>query len=704
MSKITADFRRAALRRGIIVRPNRTYSVEPHILNAATIEFANLGYQVTPDALHGLSATALKQALEDARGIIGADRDLTPIYPGFPQQVQNLDTLTLLVEQVLHYWSFGQFLPNYQDVEREGLPLEDMVRADRPLTVEKASKAAVQVIEGLTSQAVAMSDDDKNLLAEALNVITADLDTVARIYATADNRENGDSFLRGVRDTQKIAGDDLFQALAPKTKHLDSLLRLTLLFYTEAASPGSEDDYKVACETMGRKNLPVIHTISMPRASRRALVSAIPGLTRGFNMDRLVARREVWRKIMRAVHPYDLSLTEQERTALDVLHGNTPYRTLNSLVEGHMEDKEADEAVRLLAENQPGNLVRRSAALARIYAALGQAPEALVDAITKHCSHVPLTTLISGYNGILVARDTHARLSRVTGQRNSLVERNIVPIPEDAQEALLTAFKDAMRTSLSRSSKPEGSVGVIGKTPVPLVRRDASTTERVMDRGAVVATAGEGDTLRMFSHWRNTGSEADYLDAGVALVSRDFETLDAMSWDTWNSYREFGTYSGDKLVRPGDSAVEYYDLNLPKLRKKRPEVGWLVFSLISYNGYHVLSELDAVAGMMFRSDAEAGAPFDPRSVVSAFSPTVDARQALPYAFNMDTGEMLWLDSSSGSMATGASISHDETVGDIVRDELRPRLSYGELASLWAEAHGVSTSEEPVDRQAILNLL
>jgi hypothetical protein len=84
------------------------------------IEMANYGYRVSPEDLQGMSTAALRAMLDDARAIKGADRDMTPIYPGFPKQVQDLDTLTLIVEQILHYWSGGTFLPDYPHVVREG--------------------------------------------------------------------------------------------------------------------------------------------------------------------------------------------------------------------------------------------------------------------------------------------------------------------------------------------------------------------------------------------------------------------------------------------------------------------------------------------------------------------------------------------------------------------------------------------------------
>jgi hypothetical protein len=78
---------------------------------------------------------------------------------------------------------------------------------------------------------------------------------------------------------------------------------------------------------------------------------------------------------------------------------------------------------------------------------------------------------------------------------------------------------------------------------------------------------------------------------------------------------------------------------------------------------------------------------------------------LPLAFDLETRELIWLDASSGSTQTGVSAAQDSTIGPVVRDELaRPRLTMGRLAELWAEAHGVDTTDAAVDREALLALL
>jgi hypothetical protein len=239
---------------------------------------------------------------------------------------------------------------------------------------------------------------------------------------------------------------------------------------------------------------------------------------------------------------------------------------------------------------------------------------------------------------------------------------------------------------------------------VPLVRRDAATTDREMERGADFAVAGEGDTLRIFSHWNNNQNSSGYMDIGLVILDSNFESVAVLTWNSWSAHRDLGTYSGDKLVYPGSSAAEYFDLNLTKVRAKFPNAIYAAMTIQSYSGWPT-SKVDIIAGAMLRSKPDSGEVFDARSVATAFKPTTDSLQSVPFAIDLRSGKMVWIDSSSGSTTSGMSSTGDTSIGSIVYDELeRPRLTLGELAILWAKAHGAETVDEPVNQKELAKLL
>jgi hypothetical protein len=706
MSKITAEFRSSALRRGLLVKTAKG-STNDALAFAGAIELANLGFVVSPADLATVSEATITDTVKQARAIIGADRDMTPIYPGFPKQVQELSTMTLLVEQILHYWSAGALLPDYPSVVRDGLPIADMLRNARALRVVSAAEAARELIAELVSHPVALSVDDKNLLESAMMLQRPSVELIVETVKKSRNGENVQSFLAAVLASGAVSPDELALAVIPVVSNSDVLLRAVLTLFANPVSPEDEkrvENYTLAVNNLADRHSRAVRMLNVPRPVRRAVVEKLGKASDGYRADAVVGRQNLWRKVMTAVHPYDFKLSDAEKRIADVIHSNIEYRTLNSLIEEAMAKGEVVTAVELLAEHQPGNLLRRLVALLRLVKSTKDA-KFLAKNVRRVGSKSNLTTLISAYNGVLAANDNSARVTRVAGINNTMVERaDVVKVEEEHLTLLRKALKKAMRDCLANKTSPAGPVAVNSSAAVPLVRRDAATADRQMDRGSEFAIAGEGDTLRIFSHWNNNQRDSGYMDIGLVILDNNFEHLAVLTWNSWADHRDLGTYSGDKCVYPGDTAAEYFDLDLKKVRAKFPHAIYAAMTIQSWSGWPT-SKVDIIAGAMLRSKPNSGEVFDARSVSTAFKPTTDSTQSVPLAVDLRSGKMLWVDSSNGSTASGVSSTGDNSIGSIVYDELeRPRFTLGELATLWAKAHGVETVDAPVEQKELMKLL
>ena len=714
MATITATLRQAALRRGILIENlTGTSPASDAVRYAAVLELANLGFLVQPDDLKGFSTKALTSTIEGARKVIGADRNMKPIYPGFPKQVEELSTLQLLMEQILHYWTAGRFLPSHPDEVREGLPLEDMLRSARQLRLLSADVALEELLSELVKAPVALSSDDRELLAELTKVVYGE--GFHRTLSTADlvrsstNGENIQVFGEALRDHASKAvhsKDDYFTAVSFGIRNSDHLLRVILSFYGAPAADRWVENYKLAVGTLADRHFRAVRFSSVPRHQRQRIVDALGKLADGYKADRLVARQNLWRRIFKGLHPYDLKLTVESKRALDIVHSNIDYRTLNSVIEQALENRKISEAVELLAEHQPGNLLRRLVAILRLTTKKTDA-KILAKRVAEVGSKATLSTLISSYNGVLGANDEHARVNRVAGLNNTMLDRGAVEkIDANFQAEILGALDKAIETVLKSKAAPMAPVGIVGEASVPLVRRDAASTDRVIDRGAEFGLVGEGDVLRIFGHWNNNMDAGSYMDIGAVVLDEDFKEVSVSTWNSWQGARSWSTYSGDKFVKPGDSAAEFIDVKIAELKRSIRGARWVAMTVQSWAGWPTAS-VDFIAGAMLRQKAgiQKGEVFDARTVTTAFKPTTKSTQSVPFAVNLETGKILWLDSSNGSTGAGNSASNDGTVGSIVYDEVaRPKLSMGRLAELWASAHGVATIQEPVDRDALLELL
>ena len=62
-----------------------------------------------------------KELIPALKALIGADKEYIVMYPNFPKQVAEADDAELWINAILHYISFGTWLPEYEKVERAPL-------------------------------------------------------------------------------------------------------------------------------------------------------------------------------------------------------------------------------------------------------------------------------------------------------------------------------------------------------------------------------------------------------------------------------------------------------------------------------------------------------------------------------------------------------------------------------------------------------
>lgn len=711
MTQITQELTQNAMRQGIVLQSGKTKKpADTNVVYAAVIEMANLGYCVAPEQLQSFNTTMLKDMINNARIIVGADRNMVPVYPGFPKQVQELSTMTLLVEQILHYWSAGTLIPDYPNIVRDAISIEDIANiTPKTLEVKSVSEASTFFVKELTQRKIALSDSEQEILRGAVKAVHMTLDEAVDLAKNSSQGENIQTFVKAFADryAKTYSVNQLVQAFAPVAHTSDELLRIVLSLATTKKESVFDTSYDNAVIFLMDKYANTVNMVNVNRASRRAVMARLGELSRGYYADRVVGHRNLWRRVMRMIHPYSIKMTDDTKRVADIIHENVEYKTFNSSVEEALAKKDAYTAATLLAENQVGNFLRRLVSLMRLATSKGD-QNRIVELLGEYAHKVRLSTLISSYNAVLSTNNERSRVIKVAGLNNAVVEKKDYDKVDDVfVAAVADALRDALRKKLANAPAPVGAVGAGSDMAMPLMKRDASSADKSMDRGEKIAVAGKGTTVRMFNHWRNNQHSAGYIDTGAVVLDNDFNKLDVITWNTWAGGRDWATYSGDKLVGPGDEAVEYIDVNIPALRKTYVNAQWIVMTLISYSNFP-LDEVDVIAGAMLRNKPNSGEVFDARTLASAYKPSTSSLNSVPLAVNILTGEMVWLDSSDGAVRAGASASDMSSVGDVLYDEIvRPRLSMGELAILWAEAHGVADKidiDQDVDKKALMNLL
>lgn len=683
----------AGLRHGILlVNPKRT-SDNPNA-RVAVAELLNLGWLVDPRTLNRVEDAELVRVLDAARTVAGVDRSYTPLYPNFPAQVRDLSTLELIIDQILHYWTLGAPLVDQTVVVRPGLPLADMLTASKPLSVVSKDAGAI-LAHKILVQAMALSEQDVDLVRAILRTskVNSSLDS---LFEGVTNRENRQHLVLALNANKRINRDVLAVAALRNALDSDDALRTVLALYTH----GEGEKYERAARHLSDVDYGAVMMDSMPNEVRETLVIRLGSLTKGFRADSLVGHRKMWRRVMRYVHPYSTRAARNvdSRRALDIIHSNIEYKTYASLVEEAFANGDMKTALGLL-ENNAGNLYRRLSQLLDN----GVDSAELVAVLGRVGDKPRMTTLISAYNGLQARASGRDGVLRVAGRSNFMRDNTT---RKKVSKTDLKAVTDAVRAAMERkiiagTDAPSKAVAVSSDAPVNLVRRDAAVSDRSVNRGERFTLAEDGNVLRVFVQWYNGKHHRVDLDLGAVLLDSQYRQVASVDYASYHNKRGYATYSGDLVDAPGTKgAAEFIDIDLNAVGRVQPNAEWVAMTVNSYTG-QPLDDVDHFAGAMIRTDGDKGAIFDPRTVTNAFTSVTKSTRVAPLIVNLRTREMVWIDTSDGANQGGYSVSRGGALTDAIAFELDvKRLTEGELARMYAKAHGARTVNKAVDADLI----
>ena len=726
----------AFMRRGLFVaRPTAASPSNRIVATTAAIELLNLGFIANPEELQQLPAEELKQLIAMAAQLISADRTWVPMYPDFPEQVMNISDGAVFFNAITHYLTLRQWRPDEHSKLKTASPrVLALVTPDTLMLVNEWEKAR------------ALSEADREFVHDLAEYL--DTDTAA-LFQAATFR-NGENFATALWDVWYATGgnqDATLSAGLDSARNVDDVLRTVLTVFV--------DDSERARDLLCSAEHPVNIT-PIPRRHRVAIITALARFSNDFNLDLLAHRRHLWRRLMRRIHPFDVTGHQAAQHQLDVIHGNSNYRTLNSRIETALETSDVVEAVRLL-EHTPGNFVRRLDHLMRLATSSRtkdweKKARAIENTARKVLSNVSLTTLISAYNG-LQNRDSRVVVTRVGGRSNKLRERVITKVDAKLLGNVTAALLDGMVARLATAPPPIAPVPVVGDAPVELVRRDASSGLRHATCGQHLPAQDRDitDVIRMFVPWfgNDIYPKLRHISRGERLPLPDKDTTDIIrmfvhgfghdiclgvvftdthfqhiigSLDYTNIIRnpmhDFVTHSGDITnASTQDGMCEFIDITLrhkhnhilswigkkPDFIQKFPSARYAIMSIVSSNkGYNgeLFADIDTVAGVMTRTHSMAGQVFEPRTVETAAHVTVRSISAIPLIVDLEQWELIWLDTSIGNQFGSCSSMGQQDVLKVAQAEMeatKNRLSVGELMRLWARAHNAKTIDKAADQ-------
>lgn len=681
------------LRNNLIAIPSLNHPADTTLCDATAANLLTYGILIDPEKLHGASTTFLTNLNTAARKLRGADRTWDTFYPNFPKGVQETDELTLIIQQLAHYWTHGHYTPQEPDNKRDELPLEEMLTGATRVDVLRDPADAPDIIARRINHPTALPPQDAEYLAELTSLVSKDdILNIGDTTRRARFKENVGLWHVAVACQSAVEDPDFVVDLVNTVDSADVLLRLILALYVY---PQNVEDIEETADNIARfKTLDRgTKTQPVPRRVRRAIVSRLPHTVHNkhFPADALLMRAGLWKRVLSSIHAFDYARDEQVKYLLDSLFDNNDYTSLNALADQGLQDSATTRmAVDALALHAPGRLMRNVVAFSVNDFA------ATVAAVSQCADRVAVTTLVSAVNAVRSAASGGQRYRRIAGGSTSLVEDEVRLSDAQAQELEECIVTRGIRPSLTKIPLPEGPVGVRGgevAVPLSVVGRSATKTDRRrMVQGERMMLPGSGGVVRFFMHWYDC--EDSYggtdLDLGLVLLDEDMGVID--TWDyadvhsSSHGTNETVTFSGDSVRAPRpDGASEFFDVDMAKLVQEYPSARYMVENVRVFSGASSISAVDNYCGVMRRDKVMSGEVFDARTVVSGACASTGSKFVVLLAVDVVTGELVWLDTETGSAELYGRASTDgEATGLAVGEVLGgSRVSVGELLGWWS---------------------
>lgn len=703
----THDFLTKMLRKGYLVRQsadprsdieaqNRSREDQSTLI-AGAAELLGLGYLVSPASVLGIDAAEWRSIIAAAEKVKGADRQYATLFRDFPRGVRDESLLSLVWQQILGYYGLNVAA---DDPRTSKTDVRSAIDNGTELQVIVGQDAALRRCIDLVNNKVAVSPSDKELIDFAIRELGM-TKRVENAILNAPNREN-----------QQIAIAAALSDAEPKTaasimgrlSHPDSILRATLALYAEKNNGAVDDEqYNRAVWHLSNVDANAIRMKPIPRVVRSRIACALNNATDGFRADNLVVKKSLWRKVLNAIHYFDyVKKGRVDSRPADIVYENIEYTTYNSMVEAALRNRDVMGAVEILSQ-RPGALLRRVVQLAEM--SNDQTLGTLTDVIAERGSTAGVSTLVSAYNGVLLSGTDFKRITSAAGRDNHL--RDGKHLDDKTVKALTEAIRGALVGALKNTTAPKGAVGVNSDNPVALIRRDQSDSDVAMDRGArfkVFDPNDESGVLRLFMHWYNTDSRVD-IDISTNLLDGDGKVMSVTTWNTPAQWQDITTYSGDITNAPRPrGASEFIDVDVAKALKAG--VVWAGLGAYIYYGAKGFDHVDNHGGAMMVSHmgADSGALYQPDKLVNAFSTRATTTRTAVIAVNLITGEGVWLDATDGESGVVGSAADGGFQDTFQYALIVPRMSYGDLARAYAEAHGADTTDDPADVDMLNDLL
>lgn len=635
--------------------------------------------------------------VEELKTLVGDDVVYRPMYPGFPQQVRDMNESEFYLNAIIHYISGGTIVPDYDGkyIEIDNVPLKYNELKQIKLIEDND---VIKIFTNIISSKTSISDSDKTDL---------------------------QFFFEEMYDGSQL----------PEIQYKENLAIISKLFINNSKLLNAEsikDWYKTATDVLrlyvalsdGDVSLIKPTKFCILKRRQYKLIMDLLNNVKDLNSD-FVKYKEYWKRAGEKIYPNSFSKKKYAKVqaAFFIIRNNVKVSNWTGTVNKYFDVGNYREAINLLA-TRPGEFARRLDYILRTDGTDKAQIVKIFHGIVDEVSTPVLLKMTSHFNQRLNKDKTEFRVffpKTANGQKCFTIENNLADLPEKETRIILKMIHNSL---VSRFSKLPylGDVFIddsINGFLVPFSQRSASNITHPCVRGSRFKLKENTTSIRPFIWWTNedNGKRVD-LDLSASVFDENINFVKTVSY--YSAITKEGVHSGDITnggPYDGLGASEFIELGLEEYSKNR-KARYIVISVHCYssstetfNGNFKCKagfmELEAFNGSVYdASSFKQENEIYNRSIFDAsrvdmkmdITPTNNG-YIIPFIYDIKTREIIWVDMAGKAASVGCSNNVASTITGLAAslksmiNTCKPSLR--ELIDLHVEARGniVFTKEE-----------
>ena len=584
------------------------------------------------EALSHMNRDELKVFYSDLipalKELVGADVEYNPMYPNFPTQVAEMDGIELFINAIVHYWSFGTLMPEYEKDER--LPLIDVNKM--ALLSTGNHEDLMEIFKNLVASKTSLSAQDKE-----------DVTTIIKDCADYANYLPDEIPLK---ENVALIGKLIIEEAPVKSASAISKYFRTATDVLRLVTALSDGDISLAGKTKYR---------NLKRRERRMILDLLANC--GNITEDLFRYQYEWIRVAEILHPFEYNYPRYKNVnkAFDTLRNDKKPLMFGGKVQAAILRKDMKAAADLL-KSRPGEFARQLDKVLRD----SDNPAYILECFKSVAVEISAPVLLQVRQHFIGRMAETPNPVRVFFPKGNLAKamsiKNELPAID---KTICQNVAKACRDALIEQYKSKESLGKVYVDEefknylVPFSQRSASSTTKSVVRGSQLPIKSDATAVRAFIWWTNTAKDNGWdegrvdIDLSAAIYDSDWNYVEHISYTRLRSGKMKAFHSGDITnggSHKGKGVAEFIDVNIDAVAENGR---YIVFQVYNFTGQNYSTLENCRFGWMEREDVQSGEIFEPTTVNMVMDVNAEGKTAIPVIFDCVERKFIWCDMNLG---------------------------------------------------------